>query len=165
MAAQGLLRIYENEYVRLQRVVRRMTGSVEAAEDIVHDTFLKLNGRDIGSGDVGLLVRTAQNLARDVLRSQQVRHAYAASMTAEQIAPRTATPDEEVAGKQELNDLLNALKSLPRRTQQVFLLSKLDEMTYPQIAEKLGVSVSTVEKDMISALDFCRAWRRRRDFF
>jgi RNA polymerase sigma-70 factor (ECF subfamily) len=40
----------------------------------------------------------------------------------------------------------------------VFLLNRLDGMTYPAIAKALGVSVSTVEKDMIRALDLCRRW-------
>lgn len=165
MSTSSILRLYTTEQGRLQRLVRRITGSSEAAEDIVHDTFLKLSGRDLGAADVGLLVRTAQNLARDAKRAERVRSSYAGGTTVEQLAARTATPDETLAGRQELDELFNALKALPRRTQQVFLLSKLDEMTHPQIARKLGVSVSTVEKEMISALTFCRTWKQRRDLF
>lgn len=158
-------RFYEAEHGRLSRLLRRMAGSAEAAEDIAHDAFLKLSGRNIGEADIGLLVRTAQNLARDAKRAERVRAAYAGGIIPDEMTPRAIAPDEATAAKQELLELFEALKTLPQRVQRVLLLSRLDEMTYPQIAKKLGVSVSTVEKDMVSALEFCRAWRRKRDFF
>jgi RNA polymerase sigma-70 factor (ECF subfamily) len=161
--SSALVRIYEGEHGRLKRLLRRMTGSAEAAEDIVHDAVLKLHGRDMSGNDVGLLVRTAQNLARDAMRAEKVRSAYAGSVMAEQLSSGPIAPDEVIAGQQELNDLLTALKTLPERTRRIFLMSKVDEMTYPEIARTLRVSVSTVEKEMVSALEFCRAWRRRRE--
>lgn len=56
-----------------------------------------------------------------------------------------------------------APQTLPVRTQRIVLLSKVDRMTYPQIARSLKISVSTVGKEMISALEFCRTWCQRRD--
>jgi RNA polymerase sigma factor (sigma-70 family) len=162
MASAGLVGIYASEHGRLRRLARRITGSAEAAEDAVHDAFLKLSGREVRAADVGLVVRTAQNLARDAARAERVRRLHASKVTLEQVAPGAVAPDDDLAGRQELADLLAALRSLPDRTRRVFLMSKVDEMTYPEIARLLDVSVSTVEKDMISALDFCRAWRRRR---
>jgi RNA polymerase sigma factor (sigma-70 family) len=159
---RALTMLYAAESGRLRRLARRITGCADAAEDVVHDAFLKLSGRDIGLADVGLLVRTAQNLARDVRRAERVRTLYAERTTPEQAASSPAAPDDATADRRELDALFEALKALPERTQKVFLLSRLDEMSYPQIAERLGVSVSTVEKDMISAIEFCRVWRRRR---
>jgi RNA polymerase sigma factor (sigma-70 family) len=158
-------RLYAAEHGRLNRLLRRITGSSEAAEDIVHDAFIKLSARQITLSDIGLLVRTAQNLARDSRRAERVRTSYATGVIPEQGHAGEASPDEAMAARQELAGLFDALKSLPERTQRIFLLSKLDEMSYPQIAVRLGVSVSTVEKDMVTALEFCRSWRRRRDLF
>ncbi|MFD1702306.1 RNA polymerase sigma factor [Methylopila henanensis] len=157
-----LRKLYVTERARLRRLVRRIVGSADVAEDVVQDAFVKLSGRDIGSADVGLLVRTAQNLARDVMRSDRVRAAYADQMRPEQIAAGPVAPDDAAARREELGDLLDALQALPERTRRIFLLSRVDEVSYPQIARMLGVSVSTVEKDMISAIEFCRSWRRRR---
>jgi RNA polymerase sigma-70 factor (ECF subfamily) len=159
---EELRRLYVTERARIRRLVRRIVGSPDLAEDLVQDAFVKLSGRQLGQADVGLVVRTAQNLARDAMRADRVRAAYADEMRPEQIATAPAAPDEAAARRQELNDLFEALKSLPRRTQQVFLMSRLDERSYPQIARELGVSLSTVEKDMASALEFCRRWRSRR---
>lgn len=154
--------LYASEHGRLKRLVRRITGCPEAAEDVVQDAFLKLSDRRLGASDVGLVVRTAQNLARDLMRAERVRSVYASKITDHQMTAGRAAPDDEVAGRQELGALLEALKALPERTRRVFLMNRVDEMTYPQIARALGVSVSTVEKEMISALEFCRSWRKRR---
>jgi RNA polymerase sigma-70 factor (ECF subfamily) len=158
-------RLYAAEHGRLSRIVRRIAGSPEAAEDIAHDAFVKLSGRDVGEADIGLLVRTAQNLARDMKRAERVRASYAAEVTVEQLGQPVIGAEQQTAARQELDALFTALKSLPERTQRIFLLSRLDEMTYPQIAKKLGVSVSTIEKEMVSALEFCRVWRAQRDLF
>jgi RNA polymerase sigma-70 factor (ECF subfamily) len=165
MSMAGLSHIYAEEHGRLRRIVRRITGSMEAAEDVVQEAFLKLSGHSLGAEDRGLLVRTAQNLARDAMRAERVRAAYAGNVMAEQLTPGFTAPDNEVSARQELGDLFEAIKSLPPRTQQVLMMSRSDGMTYPDIAKALGVSVSTVEKDMVSALEFCRTWKRRRDFF
>ena len=158
-------RLYAAEHGRLRRLLYRITGNTEAAEDIVHDAFIKLSGRQVALADIGLLVRTAQNLARDARRAERVRSAYVAEIVPEQGAVAQAGPDQAVAAKQELSDLMDAMAALPERVKRVLLLSRVDELTYPQIAAKLGVSVSTVEKDMVVALEFCRVWRMRRDLF
>jgi DNA-directed RNA polymerase specialized sigma24 family protein len=54
-------------------------------------------------------------------------------------------------------------KALPPRTQQIFLLNRVDGLSQVQIAKFLGLSVSTVEKETIRALAFCRAWRKEHD--
>jgi RNA polymerase sigma factor (sigma-70 family) len=159
----GALDLYVTQGGRLRRLLGRLTGSAETAEDILHDAIVKLHGRSVGTDDIGLLVRTAQNLARDQLRAERVRRTYAEAVVHEQVAPGVSSPEDACAGRQELADLLDALKALPERTQRIFLLSRVDERSYPEIAQMLDVSVSTVEKDMISALDFCRTWRRRRN--
>lgn len=153
---------YASEHGRLRRIARRITGCRDAAEDVVQEAFVKLSGRKVEGDDIGLLVRTTQNLARDAMRSARVRTAYAARLSEHQVFAGPIAPDQEVASRQELDALLAAIEALPERTRRVFLLNKVDEQTYPEIAKRLGVSVSTVEKEMISALAFCRDWRRRR---
>ncbi|NJL50420.1 MAG: RNA polymerase sigma factor [Bacteroidales bacterium] len=162
-SATELLNIFGAEQGQLQRLVRRITGNTHTAEDVVHETFLKLMNRDVGERDVGLVVTTARNLARDAMRAERVRASYAESVSSEQIQAGEVGPEDAVASRMELHALLRALETLPRRTQRILLLSRIDGMTYPQIARSLGISVSTVEKEMISALEFCRNWKRRRE--
>jgi len=157
----ALAGFYASEHGRLRRIARRITGCREAAEDVVQEAFVKLSGRQVEADDLGLLVRTTQNIARDAMRAARVRTAYATAMTEDQVSPGFAAPDEAAASRQELDALLSAIQALPERTRRILLLSKVDQLTYPEIAKRLDVSISTVEKEMISALSFCRDWRRR----
>ncbi|MDD2058854.1 DUF4880 domain-containing protein [Pseudomonas sp. GD03860] len=52
--------------------------------------------------------------------------------------------------------LLLQLKKLPRRVQQVFLLSRLDQLSYASIAERLGLPALTIERHMYQALQSVR---------
>lgn len=156
-----LASLYLAEKGRLQRLVLRIVGDRSVAEDLAQDTFVKLNGRVLDAQDRGLLLRTARNLAIDHLRAQRVRQSYLDG------APRDASggealPDAAVAAREELEELLAALETLPERTQRIFLLNRLDGLSQPAIARALGVSLSTVEKEIIRALAFCRSWQKQR---
>lgn len=156
-----LLRVFLRERPRLLRLLGRIVGNRAVAEDLAQDTLLRLWRHPFGEGDRSLMFRTAQNLAIDHLRAQAVRSGYAAAVVEEQVARAPPQPDRIAGGRQELAGFQAALSALPRRTQQVLLLNRLDGLSYAEIAARLGVSVSTVEKDMIRALEACRRWRRQ----
>jgi len=52
--------------------------------------------------------------------------------------------------------LLQRLRGLPKRCQQVFLLSRVDGVAFAAIAQQLGISLSTVEKDIFRVLQHCQ---------
>ncbi|RIY01064.1 RNA polymerase sigma factor [Aureimonas flava] len=157
--------LFLQEESRLKRIVRRITGCAFLAEDVVQDTFVNLAKHDLTAQDRGFLVQSAKNLAIDRIRQDRRRRDALAALRPEQVA--TAPPSQETAcaDREAMQDFLAALRGLPERTQRAFLLSKLDGLSYAEIADRLGVSVSTVEKDLMSALLFCRDWRRNRDLF
>lgn len=155
--------LYATERDRLHRLIRRIVGNRAAVEDVAHDAFIKLSDRTLGPADHSLLFRTAQNLAIDHLRSLRVRENYARSASFEAAWRDQPLPDRALAAKQRLHSLLAALQALPERTQRVFLLNRVDGLSQPEIAKFLGVSVSTVEKEMVRALAFCRAWQKEHD--
>lgn len=157
----AFLKLFLSERHRLVRLVGRIVGCRDTAEDIAQDAFLRLWGRTLGSEDHGLLFRTGQNLAIDHVRARQVRSAFAEGVVAEQLAPQTTLPEDTAAARQELDGVTTVLRGLPERTQRAFLLNRLDGLTYGEIAEVLEVSVSTVEKDIIRALQATRRWRDR----
>lgn len=148
------LSLYLREQSRLLQLIRRIVGDRSTAEDLAQDTFLRLWGRQLGDGDRGLLFRTAQNLALDHLRARQVRSRYMQQQVDDE-QPGVEL-EAQAAAREELDALFLRLRKLPRRTQQVFLLSRVDGLPYATIASQLGVSVSTVEKDMIRALQHCQ---------
>lgn len=145
------------------RLIGRIVGCRHTAEDLAQDAFLRLWNRQLDEGDRSLLFRTGQNLAIDHLRSRQVRATYAEGLVHEQLANPPLAPDGSAVARQELNSLMDVLRTLPERTQRAFLLNRLDGLSYAEIATLLGVSVSTVEKDIIRALQASRRWRDRQE--
>jgi hypothetical protein len=65
----------------------------------------------------------------------------------------TQQPDEPL--RQETDGYRRRIQKLPRRIQQVFLLSRLDQMTYTGIAQLLDVKVDAVERCMVRLLEHC----------
>lgn len=128
-------------------------------DNIVQDSLARvLQAR--GAGPVGspraLLFTTARNLALDLVRRQKVvrmepiTDAMAASFLADgQDVLASVTKHEE------LELLTRAIQSLPERCRQVLTLRTAYGLTQKQIAARLGVSESTVEKAMAQAVQSC----------
>ena len=162
LSSESLTQLFNAERDQLVHAVRRLVGCEWTAEDIVQDTLLRLWGKRLGHKDRGLLFTTARNLAIDHIRAHRVRQDYARAIAAGADACSGDRPDENVGSQEELAGLVRALAELPERAQRVFLLNRLDGLSYRKIARQLQVSVSTVEKDMIRALTVCRQWERNR---
>ena len=127
--------------------------------DIVQETFARvLRARAAGpiASPRGLLFATARNLALDALRRRQVVS----------FEPMTENEDssvfmdvtdvaETVSKRQELELLTQAIQTLPDRCRQVFTLRAVYGLSQRAIAEKLGISENTVEKQMGKGLRRC----------
>lgn len=156
----GFTRVFVRERQRIVHLVRRIVGCDCTAEDIVQDTYLRLKDRQLGEADLSLVFRTAQNLALDHLRARRVRSEHARQSAQE--ADAACTPEQTVDSRARLEGLLRILLTLPPRTQRVFLMQRIDGCTYPQIGKALGVSTSTVEKEMMLAMQRCRDFLHQR---
>jgi RNA polymerase sigma factor (sigma-70 family) len=142
---------------RLRKLLLRRGRTREEAEDLIQDAFLKMQEYCERGGQVrqpeGFLVRTVLRLAANARRDAH-RELY----TDEQIEnltliiDATPTPDEVLAADQCLERMRNALDAVSRRTRDIFFMQRLDGLSYAEIAQRLGVSVSAVEKHIASAL-------------
>jgi RNA polymerase sigma-70 factor (ECF subfamily) len=101
----------------------------------------------------------ASNLFIDRLRSARRREArddaYATSNTEASggdLVAQTPTPEQITESRQRLQQLMVTVESLPPQCQRVFVLHKLEGLSYTEVAAKLGISKSGVEKHMMSAL-------------
>lgn len=90
----------------------------------------------------------------DHLRQQQRRQTEAVEDDILAQYPSGEPALEQLAIDSQLLQLLQqALADMPPRTQQIFRLNRLDGLTQAQVAAQLGVSLSTVEKHLASALE------------
>ncbi|WP_282339427.1 MULTISPECIES: sigma-70 family RNA polymerase sigma factor [Pseudomonas] len=149
--------LYQDHHGWLQAWLRRRLGDRERAADIVQDTFLRLlvTRRLPGVGEGrSYLAQIARNLVIDQWRRQRIEQAYLESLAA---LPEPETPSLETRAIviETLLRIDTMLDGMPPRVREAFLLSQFEGLTYPQIAERLQVSVSSVQKYMIRAIQAC----------
>lgn len=153
--APASLETLYRRYARwLARALRRRFGAAlaDSADDLVQDAYVRLAPYE-AAGVVrhprALLLRVASNLARDQLR----RAARAGGVAAATIEDVVETPQHAVAAEQDQTVLLGQLvMALPPSLREVFVLSRFAGLTNQDVAERLGLSVKTVEWRMTKAL-------------
>lgn len=156
----SLLRLLLHHYGEITDYLARRLGSVSAAQDVVQDTYVRL--RDVATvpevaNARSYLYRLADNLALDHLRAatRRGRREVPVDGTCDRPAD---LPDAEatVEHRQRLARLARAIDELPPRRREVFLLHKVEGLSHGEIACRLGISRSMVEKHVMKALAHCR---------
>ncbi|MBU3076265.1 RNA polymerase sigma factor [Sphingomonas quercus] len=125
-------------------------------DDMVQEVVLRMQVRrsEMGIGNFeGYLFQVAHSVLTDRGRRDQVRRRSQHSPLEEPDHPvEEISPARVLEGKQQLALLIAALKELPDRTRQIFVLHRFEEMSYGGIARHLGISVSAVEKHIMKAI-------------
>lgn len=137
------------------------------AEDLAHDTFLKLFAlarTDHVENMEAYLFQIASSVLNDHLRQVEVRRRNAGIVEGEWgEKAETRTPDRVLEGKQAIARFEAALAGLKPKTRDIFLMNRMEGLSYTQIAVRLGVTPSAVEKHMSSAIaHFVRRLRNYR---
>jgi RNA polymerase sigma factor (sigma-70 family) len=128
-------------------------------DDLVQESLARVlrarEGGPIGSARA-LLFTTARNLAVDAVRRQRVvRFEPITEDTSPFVLADSTDVIETISKQQELELLTRAIQSLPERVRQVFTLRTAYGLTQKQIAARLEVSLSTVEKQMTQGIRLC----------
>ena len=140
----------------LRRYFQRRAGPADA-EDLVQEVFLRLQARREG-GSVGNIERYLFRIANNVLisryRAGQARGQGTAEALDEANAPiEEVSPERILIGKQEMARAVVAMRNLPPRAREAFIFHRFNEMTYPAIAARMGISVSAVGELIMRALE------------
>ncbi|MEZ5056350.1 MAG: RNA polymerase sigma-70 factor [Saprospiraceae bacterium] len=150
--------IFEKHYDRLCLVAIRVVKDGTAAEDIVQEVFCELwkkrNELNITSSLFGYLKRSVFNKSLNYIKKKNI---FSEEEPEEYQTISNEALSDEVLAATELEKAMNlAIDNLPEKARIPFCLNRYEEMTYPEIAEKLGVSVKTVEYQMSKALQILR---------
>ncbi len=138
----------------LKRFLRRRLGNAALAEDLTQETWLRASSASAAvDNPKSYLFRIAANLAND--HQRRARHGIELQGQ-DDIVPlfpdARPSPEQEAAGRSELQHLLRAVDSLPPRAREVFILAKVHELSHAEIADRLGIAKNTVMVHMANAL-------------
>jgi len=143
----ALRRIYEKYYDYLLTVATALVHDVNAAEDIVHDSFLKLSESahllDPRRSLKWYLVVCVSNRARDALRGR--RHEGVDWDESLSLPSASRGPASAAIRNEEMQLVSNALERLPYEQREVVVLRTRGRMTFKAIAESRQVSIKTVQ--------------------
>lgn len=154
-AISPLERLYRTQASRLRRYFSRRTGSDDAG-DLVQETFVRFaSAAAVGQSQIdcpeAYLTQVATNLLRDRARAA-AHNALYLQQQANAAAGRCVDPYPLLESRDALRGLEQALSRLNPRRRKIFLLHRLEDMTYAEIGTVVGMSEKGVKKQMAKAL-------------
>ena len=136
----------------LMRYLHRCWSNRDEAFDIRQDAYVRIYEAAAvtrPSSPKAFLFATARNLMADRIRHDRVVSIeMVGDLESLNVSMDEPEPPERVSLWQQLKELGLAFDALPPRCREVVWLNKVDELTYQQVAAKLGVTQKTVEKQM-----------------
>lgn len=154
---QRIHAVYIDHHGWLYRWLYRRLRCPHNAADFTHDAFVRLmhrNELDSLREPRAYLAVIAQGLVVDHVRRRELERAYleAVSCLPE---PELPSPETQLLLLEALARIDAMLKGLNPKARTAFLLSRLEGLSYADIAKRLGVSLSSVEKYMAMVLRHC----------
>jgi len=156
-ATSSLHALYCDHHGWLQAWLSHRLGNTSDAADLAHDTFVRILGRDQHASfrePRAYLATIANGLVVSHWRRRDLERAWLDTLAAYPQAVLPSAEDRAII-LETLEQIARMLDGLPARCREVFLLSQLDGLTYPQISAQLGVTVNVVQKDMTRAVGHC----------
>ena len=157
---------YRGFYADILHYLRKRTDNASDAADMTQDVFTQWLGyRDQASVEQprAFLFQMARNLLRDHWRKQKVRHSVFAEHLAQpsdvevHVTPlHSNEPLARAQQQQHLERLSEVLDELSPRRREALMLHRFDGLSQAQIADRMGISVSMVEKHIAFALLHCK---------
>ncbi len=139
--------------VRLRTLLTKRGRSREDAEDLIQEAFLKLeqycrHGNEVACPEA-FLKQTVRNLSASHFRTEHPYIKGRIELDGGLLRDPAPTPYEVLAAQQRLEQIT---KILPPRSREVYFMHKFGGFGYVEIAERLGCSLSLVEKILASAV-------------
>ena len=159
----GFRDIYERYYNDVHRFALFLTGDSSRADDLTADTFVRAwRARDrIQHATVkAYLLAIARNLYRDQLRSSRQSTDREVELQ-DTIADGTPGADVHVQHASTLRNVRDRLRGVARGDRRALLLYVLKEMSYAEVAAKLGISIGAVKSRINRAREALAASMRQ----
>jgi len=155
--------LYDETFMILFRVARRIVNSDEAAEDIVHDSYIKAVERwnifptrdDAKYWLIRVVKNNALNWVKRKGREQKVYQRYLKDMDA-----ASESPEDEIVKKETSDDMRRYLDKLPEKSRTVLVLKEYGLLNYKEIGRVLGIAEGNVKVRVFRAREALAAIMR-----
>jgi RNA polymerase sigma-70 factor (ECF subfamily) len=149
--------LYSDHHRWLNGWLRQRTDCPHNAADLAQDTFVRVllqrENKELREPRA-FLAAIARGLLVDHYRRASLERAYLDAL-ANLPEPEVPSPEARALVLETLIEIDRLLDGLKPRVREAFLLSQLDGLTYPQIAERLGLSISSIQQYMTQAFSHC----------
>ena len=152
--------LYRTTLAPLRRYLARLLGNATEAQDVAHDAYLRVYPsvtEHLADRPEALLYVTARRLAINRLRRRSISPLSREPLNLDTAASLGPGVEQQVMARQELDLLQRAIAELPPGCRAVLLLRKVELLSHREIADRLGIAISTVEKQHARALRLLRA--------
>lgn len=150
-------KVFDDCYENLCRYAFTIVKDFDQAEDIVQTMFMKLWEKrgelDITTSVRAYLFRSVYNQCINQLDHKVIKTKYDASVRV-QAGRDEQQPD--VFPEELENNIRKAVEALPPQCRSIFMMSRYEELRYSEIADRLGISVNTIQNQVSKALKLLR---------
>jgi RNA polymerase sigma-70 factor (ECF subfamily) len=158
--------LFKKHFKRLHAYAFTILRDEIEAEEAVQQVFFKLWERNVRKDSAGenlsltgsasaYLYRAVHNESLNYIKHQKVRSNHQLHV-AYRMKNEVDHPAKKIMAGELENKIHSALNELPEQCRTIFQMSRFDELKYREIADKLGISVKTVENQMGKALKLLR---------
>ena len=156
---QSFAGLYRKTLAPLRRYLGRLLGNNAEAQEVAHDAYLRVYPKvkdQSAKNPQAVLYTTARRLAINRLKRRGIAPFVSGEPDFEMAASAAPGVVQQVIARQELRQLEEAIAQLPEGCRAVLLLRKIELLSHYEISQRLGIAVSTVEKQHARALRLLR---------
>ncbi len=151
--------VFKMHYSHLCSYANKFVLDVDTSEEIIQELFFQIWQKkeelNITSSLKSYLFRAAHNSSLNYIKHKNIKLKYQEQTMAQQ---QDVYYEQPITS--ELNDLQErirlAIDKLPTERRKVFVMNRFDELSYKEVADKLNISIKTVENQIGKALKFLR---------
>lgn len=147
--------MYDRYWEKMASYAFRLTRSEEEAADIVQEIFVSLWNRremlEVKGTLVSYLIKSTRNLSLRYIERNITKHDFLERLSAT-MQHALAEFDDPISLKQLQEHIDGRVEKLPSKMREIYILSREEQLSHREIAQKLGIAETTVKKQINNAL-------------
>lgn len=165
-----IMKVFQENEIALKRFIKRFTSASHNVDDFAQETFLKGFAAELRmqiKEPKAFLFKIAKNVAlTEVRKDSRSPRGYLKDVDdiSQILDEDQATAEDWLDGRKKLILFSKAVAQLTPRCREAFLMRRIDNLQYKQIANRMDISVSAVEKHVTTGLLRCNKYLREQGY-